>query len=179
MSTVLASHRFGWKVSEIVAIVGLPVVSVAVAWNAFGGFLLTDPRWWFFAGFGIFLSGLMLVMGLRRKAGSRLELRDEDGTWRLYRGGKPGAGFGSSIRRDEVTMVGVVVDEYSGVESLLLSTVDARGLTVASLQVPSRLLGVEGPLCGELLGVASGLPGGVPGDVARVLGSGEPVGEVS
>jgi len=167
-SVLLASHRFGWKSTEIVPMILLPIISVAFAWHAFGGFLLGNVRWWVIAIVGPGLSILIFVVGGARKRGSALELREEAGTWRLYRGGHHDSRGGSSIRKEEITDVRVVVDEYTDAKSLMLATVDSRGLTVASLQIPSRLL-VGDSLLKEQLG---SLAGAEKSDVKSLLSLG-------
>ena len=147
---VLASHKYGWKTSEIVPMIVLPIVSLAIAWNTMGGFNVSAPVWWLVALSGFVFSGFLFWLGASRKNKSRLELVEESDYWRLYRGGEFKSEYGTYVHSGEVTHAGVSVHEFTGRRDVLLSIVNAKGLTIESLQIPERLLSNSPALCEEL-----------------------------
>lgn len=133
----------------------LPIVSVSIAWNVFGGSLFSSAAWWATAVSGVVLSVGLFFLGRGRKRSSRLEVVDEAGVLRLYRGGRNDGAFGTQISLADVSHAGVSTEEYTGRKAVLLSAVGDRGLTVEALEIPQRLLVASPDLCGTLTEMAS------------------------
>ena len=147
---LIASHRFGWKRSEILYIIILPIVAVVFTAFIFGGFFLSEPKWWLFPVLGVAGSVLLAWTGSSRKKASALELREEGAFWRLYRGGARGSDSGTSVRWDSVSSVSMTKDEYTEVRELSLNALNASGISDGSLALPLRILAASPELRAEL-----------------------------
>ena len=153
---LVAEHKFGWRRNEIVAIIALPIIAVAFNAFIFSGFALSRPGWWLIPVLSAAGSVGLIFLGRARKNESALQLRDENGVWRLYRGGVCGDVRGSRVDWASVTSVGVTKDEYTGVRELVLNSVDASGMSSGSLALPVRLLQASESLREELRAKMSG-----------------------
>ena len=144
--TVIASHRYGWTMFEIVsliAVVLVPGVFAAVS----GATTLAGPI--VIIGCGLIGCGLLWNVGRSRKNASALTLVDDDGTWRLLRHGVQSIPRGTEVPFASVSDV-IVMTDTSGERVLVLTAAGEDDTGEQSLRLPERLLQASPGLCAVL-----------------------------
>lgn len=140
---LIAVHRFGWTTFEVVAMAAVIVAPWVFVYVA----KVSVPAAAVVLGLlGVLAAGLLWNISRTRKSDLALELRDDQGTWKLYTGGKV-AKVTSEVVFEQVTAVAGVQDSSGNWELILTSEEDGR---TQSLRIPERLL-EENPALRQLL----------------------------